>query len=131
MGRREDGSAVVDFVLVLVVLVPVVLGVLQVSLTLFVRNTLAAAAADGARIAATADADGGDGAAAAREQVAGVVAGRYAEDVRVERVLLDGAPAYRVTVTARVPALGIGGPAVELDVAGHAVEEPTVAGTTP
>ena len=45
-GRRERGSAVVDFVLVLVVLVPVVLGVVQVALVMLVRNTLAAAASD-------------------------------------------------------------------------------------
>ena len=51
--RREGGSAVVDFVLVVVVLVPLVLGVLQVSLVLLVRNTLTAAASDGARYAAT------------------------------------------------------------------------------
>ena len=37
--RRERGAAVVDFVLVLVVLVPLVLGILQVALVLQVRNT--------------------------------------------------------------------------------------------
>ena len=44
----ERGAAVVDIVLVLVVLVPVVLGILQVALVLFVRNTMASAAAEGA-----------------------------------------------------------------------------------
>jgi Flp pilus assembly protein TadG len=52
---RERGAAVVDFVLVLVVLVPVFLGILQVALVLFVRNTLTAAASEGARYAATLD----------------------------------------------------------------------------
>ncbi|MGB0189764.1 MAG: TadE/TadG family type IV pilus assembly protein, partial [Nocardioides sp.] len=51
--RTSRGAAVVDFVLVVVVLVPLVLGVLQVSLVLLVRNTLTAAASDGARYAAT------------------------------------------------------------------------------
>ena len=51
--RRSDqrGSAVVDIVLVMVVLVPVVLGIMQVALVMFVRNTMAASsgrAADGA-----------------------------------------------------------------------------------
>ena len=55
--RRQRGAAVVDFVLVLVVLVPVFLGILQVALVLFVRNTLAAAASEGARYAATLDRD--------------------------------------------------------------------------
>jgi len=52
---RERGAAVVDFVLVLVVLVPLVLGILQVALVMQVRNTLAAVASEGARVAATAD----------------------------------------------------------------------------
>ena len=53
-GRRHDegGAAVVDFVLVLVVLVPLVLGIVQLALVLHVRNTLASAAAEGARAAA-------------------------------------------------------------------------------
>ena len=37
--RREAGAAVVDFVLVMVVLVPLFLGILQVALVLHVRNT--------------------------------------------------------------------------------------------
>ena len=39
----------------LVVLIPLVLGIIQVGLVLMVRNTLAAAASEGARLAATAD----------------------------------------------------------------------------
>ena len=51
-AEHERGSAVVDFVLVMVVLVPLVLGIAQVGLVLHVRNTLTAAASDGARSAA-------------------------------------------------------------------------------
>ena len=58
MTRRaradERGAAVVDFVLVLLVLLPLVLGILQLALVLHVRNTLASAAAEGARHAAVA-----------------------------------------------------------------------------
>ena len=53
--RGADGAAVVDFVLVLVVVVPLFLGILQVALVLHVRNTLTAAAGEGARYAATVD----------------------------------------------------------------------------
>ena len=63
----ERGSAVVDFVLVLVVLVPLFLGILQVALVLLVRNTLAAAASEGARYAATLDRGPADGVARTRE----------------------------------------------------------------
>lgn len=121
--RSERGAAVVDIVLVLVVLVPLVLGILQVALVLFVRNTLASAASEGARLAATADRGPADGAALTRDQIDGVVSGRFARDVRVRRVMVDGAPGVEVVVRASIPALGIGGPAVDIEVAGHAVEE--------
>ena len=121
--RGQRGAAVVDFVLVLVVLVPVFLGVLQVALVLFVRNTVTAAASEGARYAATLGREPADGAARARSQMSGVVAGRYAEGVTAHEVTIDGAPAVEVTVHVVVPALGLGGPAVSFDVSGHAVEE--------
>ena len=126
MARRrhgQRGSAAVDFVLVLVVLVPLFLGIVQVGLVLLVRNTLAAAASEGARYAATRDAGLADGEARTREQILGAVSGRFAQDIAVRRAVVDGAPGVEVVVHARVPALGIGGPAVELSVSGHAVEE--------
>lgn len=123
--RRERGSAVVDFVLVLVVLIPLFLGVLQVGLVLLVRNTLASAASEGARYAATRDRGLEDGRARTRGQIAGAVSGRFARDIEVRRVMIHGAPGVEVTVHAVVPALGLGGPAVALDVSGHAVEEPS------
>lgn len=122
-ARDQQGSAVVDFVLVLLVLLPFVLGVVQVALVLHVRNTLAAAAAEGARYAATADRGPADGEAATREQVADAIAGRFADDVRVTQEVVGGRPSVVVTVRASVPALGLGGPGVELEVVGHAVEE--------
>ena len=120
---RERGSAVVDFVLVLLVVVPLVLGILQVALTLHVRNTLAAAAAEGARYAATADRGPAEGEAVTRAQVADAIAGRFAQDVTVAQTVVGGRPTTVVTVRAVVPALGIGGPGVALEVSGHAVEE--------
>ena len=118
--RTQRGAAVVDVVLVMVVLVPVVLGILQVALVLFVRNTLASAASEGARLAATRDRGPADGAALTRAQIDDAVSGRFAQDVSA-RQTADG---VEVTVHARVPALGIGGPGIELTVTGHAVEEP-------
>ena len=109
--------------LVLVVLVPVFLGILQVALVLFVRNTIAAAASEGARYAATVDRDPAAGVTRTRTQIRGVLAGRYVHDVTAHEVLLDGATAVEVTVHVVVPALGLAGPAVALDVSGHAIEE--------
>lgn len=126
LGRREPGergSAVVDFVLVLVVLVPVFLGILQVALVLLVRNTLASAASEGARYAATLDRGPDDGTARTRDQIDGAISGRFARDVSAHETTVDGAPGVEVTVRAVVPALGIGGPGIALEVTGHAVEE--------
>ena len=124
MTRRDErGAAVVDFVLVLVVLVPLVLGILQVALVLHVRNTLASAASEGARYAATLDRGPADGVARTRSQIDGAVSGRFADDVSARPATVDGAPGVEVVVHATVPALGLGGPGIELTVTGHAVEE--------
>jgi Flp pilus assembly protein TadG len=96
-----------------------VLGILQVALVMHVRNTLASAASEGARLAATSDRGPADGAALTRAQIGGAISGRFAQDVSARQV----GDEVVVTVHARVPALGIGGPAVEIEVTGHAVEE--------
>ena len=122
-SRGQRGSAVVDFVLVLVVLAPLVAGLLQVALVLHVRATLAAAASDGARYAATADRGPADGVARTRSQIDAAIAGRFAQQVSVERAPVDGLPGVIIIVTAVVPALGLGGPGVRFSVSGRAVEE--------
>jgi Flp pilus assembly protein TadG len=121
--RDETAAAVVDFVLVLVVLVPLFLGILQVALVLHVRNTLTAAASEGARYAATADRPLEAGAARTREQIAGALAERFARDVTAAPASVRGAPGVEVRVAAEVPPLGLWGPAVRLVATGHAIEE--------
>ena len=121
--KRERGSAVVDFVLVLVVLVPLFLGILQVALVLHVRNTLTAAASEGARYAATADRPLEAGVARTRQQIAGALAARFARDVTASAASVGGAPGVEVRVAAEVPPLGLWGPAVRLVATGHAIEE--------
>ena len=121
--REQRGSAVVDFVLVLVVLVPIFLGILQIALVLLVRNTLASAASEGARYAATLDRGPDDGVARTRDQIDGAISGRFARDVSARTANVDGAEGVEVTVRAVVPALGIGGPGIALEVTGRAVEE--------
>ncbi len=121
--RDQHGSAVVDFVLVLVVVVPLFLGIAQVALVLHVRNTLASAASEGARYAATYDRGPEDGAARTRAAVASVLSPRLVTRVSAAGTRVDGFPGVVVRVRARVPALGVWGPAVELSVDGHAVEE--------
>jgi Flp pilus assembly protein TadG len=106
-----------------VVLVPLFLGILQVALVLHVRNTLTAAASEGARYAATVDRSPQDGVARTRQQIAGALAARFASAVTASPETVLGAPGVRVDVVAEVPPLGLWGPAVRLSVSGHAVEE--------
>lgn len=122
-ARDGRGSAVVDFVLVMVVLMPLFLGILQVALVLHVRNTLTSAASEGARYAATADRPLDAGVARTRAQIAGAIAARFAERVTAVPDSVLGAPGVRVDVVADVPPLGLWGPAVRLTVSGHAIEE--------
>jgi Flp pilus assembly protein TadG len=121
--RTDRGSAVVDFVLVLVVLVPLFLGILQVALVLHVRNTLTSAASEGARYAATVDRSLEAGVERTRMQIDGALAERFAQDVSATRSLRDRVRVVRVDVVADVPPLGFWGPAVRLAVSGHAAEE--------
>ena len=121
--RAERGSAVVDFVLVTMVLVPLVLGIMHLALVLHVRNTLTNAAAEAARQAAVHGADPGDGSSYARERIGDSIGGGFARDVRSRATMIDGAPAVEVRIRAEVPPLGLWGPAVELEVSGRAVQE--------
>ncbi len=120
---REAGSAVVDFVLVMVLLVPIVLGIVQTGLVLHVRNTLTAAASDGARAGARFGAGPQDAAERARALVTAALADSFARDVSARETTVDGIPTIEVVIAADVPALGLLGPAVHLRVDGHAVQE--------
>ncbi|MET1039020.1 MAG: TadE family protein [Aeromicrobium sp.] len=123
MAPRERGAAVVEFVLVMTLLVPLVLGIAQVALVLHVRNTLAAAASEGARASAPLGASPADGAERARSMIRGTLDDRHASDVRSSWTTVAGLPGAVVEVRTRVPALGLFGPSVPLTVRGHAVRE--------
>jgi Flp pilus assembly protein TadG len=103
--------------------VPLVLGLVQVALVLHVRNTLTAAATEGARYGAALDRGPQDGVARTREQIASAIADRFAGEVTGSDVTVEGVPTVEIRVRATVPTLGLWGPGVELDVAGHAVRE--------
>ena len=122
-AAHERGAAVVDFVLIMVLLVPLVLGVAQVALVLHVRNTAAAAASEGARASSPLGATPADGAARTRSMIRDALADRYAEDVTATRTTIGGVPGTEVVVRARVPALGLFGPSVPVTGRGHAVSD--------
>jgi Flp pilus assembly protein TadG len=122
-SRDQHGSAIVDFVLVVIVVVPLFLGIMQVALVLHVRNTLTSAASEGARYAATIDRSLDAGVAKTRQQISGAVADRFASDISASAMSVGGAPGVRIEVSADVPPLGLWGPKIRLHVSGHAIEE--------
>lgn len=121
--RGDEGAAVVDFALVSLVLVPLVLGLVQVGLVLHVRNTLVSAATEGARYGATVDRSPADAVARTRQQIRGAVSDRFAQRVSARQSSVSGVPTVVVDVLADVPPLGIWGPPVHLHVRGHGVQE--------
>ena len=123
----DTGAAVVDFVLVGSLLTLLFLAVLQVGIDFYVRNVLAAAAADGARYAANADVgDAQAGADRANELIRSSLGASYATARPAADVApVDGAPVVGITVSARLPLLAWFlpvGPTVT--VSGHALVEP-------
>ncbi|WP_406047689.1 TadE family protein [Kribbella sp. NBC_00889] len=121
--RDERGSAVVDFVLVSMLVVPLFLGILQVGLYLYVRNTLTAAASEGAAYAAVLNRQPADGAGRTRDLIDGVVKDGLIDAVQSEETDIDGRPGVQVVVKAHMPPLGLWGPGVAFSVEGHAVKE--------
>ncbi|TCC27300.1 TadE family protein [Kribbella speibonae] len=122
-SRGERGSAVVDFVLVSTILVPLFLGILQVGLFLYVRNTVTAAASEGAHYAAVLNRQPADGATRTRELISGVVTDGLIDSVSAEEIDVDGQPGVEVAVHAHMPPLGLWGPGIAFTVEGHAVKE--------
>src|SRR3954470_2562012 len=126
MDRRahaEEGAAVVDFTLVGVLLTVLFLALLQLGLALHVRNTLTAAAAEGARYGANADRGPADGAAITRRMIRDSLADSSAGDVTAGTERVDGVPTVVVRVRARLPVIGLLGPARAISVQGHALDE--------
>jgi Flp pilus assembly protein TadG len=122
-ARSDDGAAVVDFVLVGVLLTLLFVALLQLGLALHVRNTLTAAAAEGARYGANADRVPADGAVITRRMIRDSLADSFADDVTAATETVDGVPTVVVRVRARLPVIGLLGPARSLSVQGHALDE--------
>lgn len=120
--RSDVGSAVAEFALITPLLLVVVLGVLQVTLALFIRTSLIAAAEEGARGAALAGSDIGFGQQRAAQLVRSSVAGVGVSDITGRMIAIDGEPVVEMVITAELPLIGFFGP-VPMQVTGRAVVE--------
>jgi hypothetical protein len=126
-AARDRGSAIAEFAMVSALLLFVALGVFQIGLALYVRNTLISAASEGARYAARADAEPADGVARTRALITSSLSARFAQDVDVdERTTPDGVRVVEVTVRAPLPVVGPLGPSESLAVSGRAFSEDQV-----
>ncbi|MEY2849829.1 MAG: hypothetical protein RI885_2496 [Actinomycetota bacterium] len=121
--RDDSGSAVVEFVFVGALLTVLTLSVLQLALSLHIRNTVLDAAAEGARTSALADRTAADGIARTRDLIAGAIGPSFAGDVTASTGDYLGLPATSITVRAPLPVFGLLGPVDALEVTGHAAVE--------
>jgi Flp pilus assembly protein TadG len=120
--RRDDaGNALVEFVLVSVLVVFIAVGVVQLALTLHVRNILISGASEGAHFAALADRSLAEGQARATSVVHGALPG-YEIDVTARTTEIAGAPGVAVEIAAPVPVIGLWG-AGAINVEGRAYRE--------
>jgi Flp pilus assembly protein TadG len=124
-GRRRSqrGSAIVDFALVAVVLVPLFFGILQLALIWHVKSTLTAAASQGAHYGAGYQHTPLQGAARTRAIIDDTFGSDFRDRVSARSTRVDGQPGVEVDVTARIPVLVLWGPTLSVSVSGHAVKE--------
>jgi Flp pilus assembly protein TadG len=122
-SRGDNGSAAIEFVVVVPLLLVVVLAVAQVTLALYVRSTITSAAAEGARVAATSPGAGAVGVRRTREVLGATLADGVIESVTARPVRIRGVDTVEVVVRARLPLVGLLGPSL-LVVRGHALREP-------
>jgi hypothetical protein len=99
------------------------LAVVQLALALHVRNTLLDAAAEGARYAALAGSNDGDGIARTRDLIGAAISSDYARDISASRSTVAGVPVVAMTVRATLPVIGLLGFERALEVTGHAAVE--------
>ena len=124
----DDGSGVVEFALVSVLVLFLFLVVFQVGLVLHARNVLVAAAAEGARYGANADRSDDDGAGRAVQVVAGSLPGAVAGSTQARAV--PRAPGAQpqvvdIEVSSQVRVAFLPVAPLRLQVHGHALKEGT------
>ncbi len=129
MSRRADdrrsqrGSAIADFALVSVVLVPLFFGILQLAVIWHVRTTLTSAASEGARYGAAFDRTAQDGQRRTTDTIDDTFGTDFSAEVAAHDTRVSGLPGVEVHVAADVPVLGFWGPTITVRVSGHAVKE--------
>lgn len=123
MTKSDEGSAIVEFTLVSVLVVALLLALVQLAAALYVRNTLVTAAAEGARYAAAQNRSPEEGAAYTEHLIGQTLPGSIERDISADYEDVLGVPTIVVEVRAELPVFGWIGFADALVVRGHAMEE--------
>lgn len=109
--------------MVSVLLLVLALGVFQLGLVLYVRNFVIAAASEGARTGARADATVGDGADRTVSLLTATLSDAFAEDVEARERVVGGARVVEVTAVVPIPVIGLLGPSGTMTLTGRAFSE--------
>ena len=100
------------------------MGVFQLGVALYVRNTLISCASEGARLGARADATPGDGTRRTADLIARGLSPSYAQGVSARTTTTTaGVEVVEVSVTAPFPVIGLLGPTGTMTVIGRAFLE--------
>lgn len=122
--RTDSGSAVVEFVGVMALLLLLFLAIFQLGVVLHIRNVMAAAAAEGARYAANADRTDEEGAERARQAVATGLSAELARSMTVTAApSTDDPGVVEVTISGPAPLFVPKLSPFRITVHGHALEE--------
>jgi hypothetical protein len=96
---------------------------LQLALSLHVRNTLVDCASDGARYGGLVGHTATDARERTEELISTAVSPRYADDVAASVTSVDGVAVVEVRVRAPLPVIGLLGVGGQLTVTGHGLVE--------
>lgn len=121
--RSDRGSAPAEFVMVGALLTVLVLSIIQLGITLHLRNIVLDAATQGAQFAALADNDLADGAGRSKEVISVALGPEFADDIDARYGSYLGRRSAIVTVTAPLPLIGLVGIDRGLEVSAHAAVE--------
>lgn len=127
MRKSDRGSAAAEFVLVSALLSLVFAGVLQVCLTIHVRNTVTDAAMAGARVLAMGDGTADDARDVTRTLIVSSLGERYVGSINVGYDTFQGEDVAVVRVSTAIPVVGMWGPRGAMTRQGRAFVEPVSA----
>ena len=120
---NQAGSVLVEWSLVAVLVMAVTAALLQLTLSLYVRNILADAASDAARHAALVGASDAEANVRVQQLCHGALRANYPTKSEVSHLQRGSVSLVQVQVSAPLPVIGLWSPTGSVVVRGHAVDQ--------